>query len=80
MEVEEERTKADVMSAARPWAHAARHHPASINGVVVTWVVATKWRTASTRRGFDSPLMQTFLSSLARLEGHVDGNVILRST
>ena len=33
----------------------------SINGVVVTWVVATKRRAASTRRGFDSLLMQTFL-------------------
>ena len=36
----------------------------SINGVVVTWVVATNWRAASTRRGFDSPLMQTFFHSL----------------
>jgi len=34
----------------------------SINGVVVTWVVATKWRAASTRRGFDSLLMQLFFA------------------
>ena len=33
----------------------------SINGVVVTWVVAISWRAASTRRGFDSPLMQFFV-------------------
>ena len=38
----------------------------SINGVVVTWVVATEWRAASTRRGFDSPLMQLVFCPLLR--------------
>jgi hypothetical protein len=39
----------------------------SINGVVVTWVVATERREVSTRRGFDSLLMHMFLPVLYRL-------------
>ena len=39
----------------------------SIDGVVVTWVVATKRRAASTRRGFDSLSMHIFLTPLVSI-------------
>jgi hypothetical protein len=51
----------------------------SINGVVVTWVVATKWRAASTRRGFDSPLMHAFWSFLSKFKQDVQCCTLLYS-
>ena len=38
--------------------------PSSINGVVVTWIVATQQAPISIRRGFDSLLMQSFFLCL----------------